>query len=302
MPRTRELQERHNELRRISRANSKQAVFVMDYIQSLYPEIYNEATGFYTLLKSRYPDKIDLKKTQEYMSFKKLLKEEELASGERFYFDIQTGMVMVRQPQNPNRFETIQTSHSSPPESSQTPDPIRFETIQTSRSPAPESPQAPDPSRFKTIKTSRSPAPESSQTPDPNRFETIQTSRSPAPESPQALDSSRFQTIQTSHSPSPQIHQKELEPRLRIPLMSRQETNKRTVSTETLSIITEQEVPSVPNLDIPPEIIDEIITQLRQDPNLNDIFQDLDFEMEFDALGEDLDLPETSPIEQEPWW
>ena len=302
MPRTRELQERHNELRRISRANSKQAVFVVDYIQSVYPEIYNEATGFYTLLKSRYPDKIDLKKTQEYMSFKKLLKEEELASGERFYFDIQTGMVMVRQPQNPNRFETIQTSRSPAPESSQTPDPNRFETIQTSRSPAPESSQTPNPSRFETIQTSRSPAPESPQAPDPSRFETIQTSRSPAPESPQALDSSRFQTIQTSHSPSPQIHQKELEPRLRIPLMSRQETNKRTVSTETLSIITEQEVPLVPNLDIPPEIIDEIITQLRQDPNLNDIFQDLDFEMEFDALGEDLDLPETSPIEQEPWW
>ena len=84
--------------------------------------------------------------------------------------------------------------------------------------------------------------------------------------------------------------------------MSKQQVNKAMVSTETLDITTEQEMPPVSIDEIPHEMIDEIIAQLREDPDLSDVFQDLDFQMEFDSLGEDIDLPETTALEQEPWW
>ena len=262
MPRSKDAQERHNELRRQSREKSRQAMFCMDYIQTVYPAICNEATGFFTLLNSRYPGKVDLKKTNEYTSFKKICNGEESASGEQFYFDIKTGLVMVKQTESP------QAPESSPFET--------IETIQTSYCPAPQSPEAPETSCC--------------QAPEPSRFETIQTSCCQAPESPQTIE------------PSHQTTSKELEPQLQITLMSEQQVNKAMVSTETLDITTEQEMPPVSIDEIPHEIIDEIIAQLREDPDLSDVFQDLDFQMEFDSLGEDLDLPETTAFEQEPWW
>ena len=201
MPRGKEAQERHNELRRNKTSLSKQAIFVMEYIRTVYPRIYDEASGFYNSLKAKYPDKNDIRKTNEYKSFKKSFTKES-ASVEQIYFDVQTGTVMVGQPESSQTLETIQTSHISPLESSQTPeahspppDPSRFETTMTTR---PE-----------TIQTSHISPRESSQTPE---------AHSPPPEP------SRFETIMTTRSPSPETHQKELEPHLRIPLMSRQET------------------------------------------------------------------------------
>ena len=71
MPRSREAQDRHNVARRRCRAKARQAMFCMDYIQTTYTAIYNEATDFFTLLDSRYPDKVDLMKTDDYKRFKK---------------------------------------------------------------------------------------------------------------------------------------------------------------------------------------------------------------------------------------
>ena len=267
MPRTREAQDRHNQLRRQTREKGRQAMFSIDYIQTVYPEIYNEAVGFYTVLNSRYPDKPDLRKTNEYISFKKISKGEGSKSGEEFYFDIKTAMVMIRQTESPQAPETS---------CCQTPETSRCQAPEISRC---ESPEAPETSRC-----------ESPEAPETSRCE-----------SPQPPETSRCQSPQTSPQ-APQTTSKEIEPQLEITLMSEDQVRKATVTTETLDIITEQEMPPVSFDDIPHDMIEEIISQLREDPDLNNVFADMDFQMEFDALGEDLNIPETTPLEQELWW
>ena len=69
-----------------------------------------------------------------------------------------------------------------------------------------------------------------------------------------------------------------------------------------MQIVTEQETPPASIDDIPTDMIDEIISQLRQDPDLKPIFDDIQFQSEFDLLGEDLDLSELNPLQDELFW
>ena len=114
--------------------------------------------------------------------------------------------------------------------------------------------------------------------------------------------------METSHSESPQTTEtmlsarKQLEPRLEIPLISTQQARKATVTTQTVQITTEQEMPLISFDDIESDTIDQIIEQLRQDPDLTNIFNDIELQMEFDELGQDLDIPELDLLEQELWW
>ena len=148
----------------------------------------------------------------------------------------------------------------------------------------PESPQAPGSKPFQAVQTSycRHKSPE---VPEPSRFETVQATESPSSNEP------RYETTN-----------KEVEPQIQIPLMTERQVNKAMVSTQTLDITTEQEMPPASIGEIPDKIVDEIIAQLRDDPDLCNMFQDVEFQMEFDSLGENFDLPETTGFEKEPWW
>ena len=282
MPRTKEAQDRHNELRRKMREKSRQAMFSMDYIGMMYPEIYRETEQFFTLLNTRYPNKIDLRKTNEYTCFKKQISEgKESTSGEELYFNIKTGMVTVRQPENPQAIE-----------------PSRCETIEPSRC------ETIEPSRCETIETSRC------ETIEPSPFKTIEPSLEPQVKSKE-LEPQIEITLISENQVKKATHTSETlditmeqemppEPQMEITVSSENQDEKATLTTQTLDITTEQEMPPVSIDEIPHDTIDEIIAQLRQDPDLTNIFNDIDFQMEFDALGEDLDIPETP--EQEPWW
>ena len=221
MPRTREAQDRHNISRRRCRAKARQAMFCMGYIEATHTTVFKEATDFFTLLDSRYPDKVDLTKTGEYKTFKKICNGEELPSGELFYFDVKTGLATLNQP------ERLQAAQSSP----EIPEPARFETVES---------------------------PSSNQ---------------------------------------PTTTNKEVNPQLQIPLMTQQQVSKAMVSTQD-----EQEMPTTSIGEIPDKIIDEIMAQLKEDPDLYNMFQDLEFQTEFEALGEDLDIPQATGFEKEPWW
>ena len=112
----------------------------------------------------------------------------------------------------------------------------------------------------------------------------------------------------------------ELEPLLEIPLMANPNSNTTvstsveqetlyateqiisTCTTQTIETTTEQEIPPISINDIESDMIDQIIEQLRQDPDLSSVFDDIELQMEFDQLGEDLDIPELNLLEQEPRW
>ena len=61
--------------------------------------------------------------------------------------------------------------------------------------------------------------------------------------------------------------------------------------------IEEEEIP--PFIDMESEAIDRVVEELRQDPDLASAFDDIELQLEFDQLGEDLVIPE---LEQEIRW
>ena len=93
MPRTREAQDRHNELRRQSRGKARKAVFIADYFEVKYPEIFKEAEGLFNLLDTRYEDKYDLRKTNEFQCFKQIIEGKYNMNGKELYFDLETATV-----------------------------------------------------------------------------------------------------------------------------------------------------------------------------------------------------------------
>ena len=44
--------------------------FAMEYVRAKYPKVYNEAMGFYNEIREVYPEKCDLRKTQEFKRWK----------------------------------------------------------------------------------------------------------------------------------------------------------------------------------------------------------------------------------------
>ena len=287
MPRSRAAQDRHNERRRQSRGKARQAMFSMDYIQMKYPEIYNEAEGFFTVLNLRYPDKHDLRKTNEFLCFKHITEGKSSKDGKELYFDIKTASVSVRNIENPtvtsvhSQSQLVETMHSeSLPFETVTSVQCESQLVETMHS---------ESLPFETVTSVHS----QSQLVEICHSESlpVETVTSVQCESPST------ETTETISSVS-----KELEPRLEITLIPEQQARKATVTTQTLQITTEQESPPISFNDIPSDMIDEIISQLRQDPELTDIFNDTELQMEFDELGEDLDMPEMNLLEQELWW
>ena len=53
------------------------------------------------------------------------------------------------------------------------------------------------------------------------------------------------------------------------------------------------------NEEIPPEIIDKIINELRDEPDLQDIFSSIEEQVEFEQLGTDLEMLEDDLLEKE---
>ena len=118
-------------------------------------------------------------------------------------------------------------------------------------------------------------------------------------ESPPATPTETQSRAHTDTESSPTHYNDRLQ--LEIPLQDYKAYKKQTVTTQTLEIITQQEEPITIN-DIPTERINEIIEQLRQDPDLRDIFLTVEEQMEFEQLGMDLDIPELNLLEDELFW
>ena len=253
MPRTREAQDRHNELRRQSRGKARKAVFITDYFEVKYPEIFKEAEGLFNLLDTRYEDKYDLRKTNEFQCFKQIIEGKSNKNGKELYFDLETATVSVRKLES----LTVETATcESLSDETATCESLSVETA---------------------------------------------TCESLSDETA-TCESLPGQTAMECESLPPETATKQIEPILEIPLIPEQLAREATVTSQTIQIVTEQETPPVSIDDIPTDMIDEIISQLRQDPDLKSLFDDIQFQSEFDLLGEDLNLPELNPLQDEIFW
>ena len=260
-------QDKKNLLRRQYRQEAREALFIKEYIQNKYPDAYEEASAFYNHVNSIYPTKCDLRKTEEFkalrMGFTFIAKNKD---------KVLKKPLQVYQPIT-NLSEQNFTIHcykmsETATETSQIP--VEVEIQQ----PATETLQIPE--------EIQQPATETPQIP-----EEIQQ---PATETPQTA---------TQNNQTKKIMQ------LKIPLLPP------TLITQTQKIVTQEIVEenlltvacnqSIPedvqpifNDEIPQETYETIVRELRQDPDLAKIMDDIELDMM------DVDLPlEDDRFEQE---
>ena len=66
-----ELVDRKNQWRRQEALKVREHRVTTGYMEAKYPQIYEEAIGFFNMLNNTYPDKKDLRKTNEYLWMRK---------------------------------------------------------------------------------------------------------------------------------------------------------------------------------------------------------------------------------------
>ena len=274
--RTRAEQLRYNEQRRANKSKTRQAVFISEYVQSKYFDVYSEACRFFNALNTLYATKYDLRKTSEFRQWKMHINGEVPKAPKRTcrtYLNIEKIQQTSTVPQSPSQPQLPTATESPPP---QTP---------TESSP----PQSPT--------TTESPPPQTPTESSPPQSPTA-TESSP-PQSPTATEISPPQSPTATESPPTKFNDT-LE--LKIPLLRYNTPEKSTVTTQTLDITTIQETDLVTLNDFPDEKINEIIEQLRRDPDLTDIFTVIEQQIEFEELGMDLEIPELNSLEDELFW
>ena len=258
MGKTRAQQDRSNELRRIKKSKSRQASFISEYIQMKYFAIYGEAAKFFNELNTLYATKYDLRKTKEFRDWKTSIIRGELPAKRprREYLNINTGAEF-------QSAQSIQFDQESP-------ESYQFQSPESHQSQSPESHQSQSPESYQ----SQSPESHQSQSPESHQSQSPESHQSQSPESHQS------QSPESHQSQSPESHQWKDNMELRIPLME-YKTPQPKVTTKTLEIVTEEtigqsDIQYEAVNDLTDATIDEIIKQLRQDSELNDIFNDID--------------------------
>ena len=288
--------QRRKEQRREHRSKARQDLLMCEYIQYKYFDIYSEAAEFYNTLNTQYKEKYDLRKTPEYRAWKSEIKGEPLKTRKLpkpTHMNIkstplQNLNLIELQPQSPNTAE-------SPPQS-----PSLVELQPQTQNTVESLPQSPSLVELQpqTQNTAESP-PQSSSLVE-LQPQTQNTVESP-PQSPSLFKLPPPPQRQTLKGH--QVYNDNLQ--LRIPLIRHKpKTPRPTVITETLHTVTEEvleESTMQPSIleELAPEMIEQIINELRLEKDLRDIFTDVEQQIEFEQLGMDIDIVEDNALENE---
>ena len=143
------------------------------------------------------------------------------------------------------------------------------------------------------------------QNEQPASPESEQNEQPASPESEQNEQPASPESEQNEQSASPESEQMKGEKimQLRIPLMEPP-----TVTTQTLQVVTEEILQESTTLypslheEIAPEVIERIISELRQDPDLQTVMTGIEQDLEFQQLGSDIDIPEDIRLENLMLW
>ena len=283
--------ERRRLLRRKHRGIERQDLYTLDYIRHKYPDIHGEAVRRYEYLNKKYPDKFDLRKTNEHKVWK-MQNPAQLHSffsiQEPFHIPVDAEItVTYNQDEQANteqgeQANTEQIQHedqSSCPELQSNPEPTSTPEQQPNPEPQPTPEQQPNPEPQPTPQPPSSPEPPTSPEPQRNPEQTVQ------------CEPQRSNT-KLPHDDNMQLIIPLLKPPAKHP----------SVTAETLQIITEEVLQEGNTLqpplceEIDPEVFQKIVNELRADPELQNIFNDIEQQIEFEELGMDLEIPEDSNI------
>ena len=275
--------------RRENRSKVRQALLISEYVRYKHFAVYQEAANFYNEVNSYYPLKHDLRKTDEFKALK---------MGIASYPKKVTKKKHCHEPipaMIGNSFTLICEQTASPEQ--------RFECDEQSASP--EKPTSPE-QRFECDEQPVSP--EKPTSPE-QRFECDEQSVSPErPTSPEQRFECDEQPVSPERPTSPEQRSsqgKQKVMQLKIPLLEP------SVITQTLQKVTDEVLNEKPlqvaaeeialesttlypslHEEIPNEIIERIINELREDPELQTIMTDIEQDVEFEHLGMELDIPE----------
>ena len=308
--------------RRENRTKVRQALLVNEYVYYKYFTVYQEAAQFYNEINSKYPVKYDLRRTDEFKAWKMSITGQPVRITSKLPKPYHTSIPVTNGINSGSSFTVIcdgdleQCEQSISPE--QCEHPTSSEQCEQSTSPE-QCEQSTTPEQCE-----QSISPE--QCEQPTSSEQCEQSTSPeqceqstTPEQcEQSTSSEQCEQAANPEQPvSPSVKQAEGEKvmQLRIPLLEP------SVVTQTLQIVTEetlqenslqvaaeevvQETTTLyPSLheEIPSEVIDRIIRELREDPELRNIMTDLEQDLEFEQIGMDVDIPEDVRLENELNW
>ena len=268
--------QRKNQLRREQRSKMRQDLLITEYIQLKYQNIYTEAAEFYNSINGKYPAKYDLRKTDEF----KLLKADMI--GQRI--------------EKPSRHPIEQVSEPRPatPDFPEPPTPVRpqferhiYEDTLQLRIPL-MSPQPKTPSVTTEIieeGTIQTP----SVTTEIIEEGTIQTPSV-------TTEIIEEGTIQTPSVTTEIIEEGTIQtPPVTTEIIEEGTIQTPPVTTEISRMLTDQileEDTIQPSLydELDPQLIQKIIDELRGEPCLQDIFTNIEQQVEFEELGMDIDL------------
>ena len=248
---------RRKHLRKNRQNEKRQNSLITDYIRHKHHDVYAEALRFYTGLNDRYPSKVDLRKVDEYKLWK---------SG--------VAPILEQEPQPSRPVIPQNQEQESQPSSPVTPQNQEQESQPSSPVTPQNQEQEPQPS---------SPASEESQSHDKNAYEDNLELRIPI---------HRYRTIKPVNS----------------------------INTQTIAIVTEEviqesaqesaqeqpttvQIPQIETLEptlieeLSPDFVEEITNLLREDPDLNNMLNNINEQLNFEKM--DIDIAEHSLLEQE---
>ena len=273
--------------RREKQSKIRQALVITDYVYAKYSAIYQEAAEYYNELNSLYPMKSDLTRCDEFKALKMI--ENGAPIRIRKYNKVRHANIPLEQ-----RFEIPVQPLEQPESSTSTVQPVELEQ----RFEIPVQPLEQPESSTSTVQSAEL----------EQRFE-IPVQPLEQPES----STSTVQSVEQSESSTSTVQptvEKVME--LKIPLL------KTSVVTQTLQIHTEetiqenpltvaaevtiQETPTFhPSLmdEIPQNVIDRIVSELREDPELKTIMTKIEEDIEFEQLGMELDIPIDDRLEND---
>ena len=248
-----------NKKRRESRSKIREAIFVHEYVETKYLHIYEEAGKLYNTLNEAYPAKPDLRRTEEFRSWKNSIALDRSA------------------PVTPIPRQKYR-KYMHPPHRNI---PLPYNVDHTSNLIV-----LPDERDENSVPSER----------DENSVPRAEVQISPStPESPQ--------TELNSHKVM----------QLRIPLLSPGKKNPDSVQTSVempskiLESVTDEVIQESTDIlhptlldEIPAEVIDKIISELRQEPELMDIVAGIEERIEVEEVGLDIDIPDLDdPLQDE---
>ena len=238
-------------------------MFVSDYIQTKYLHIYQEAAKLYNNLNELYPSKPDLRRTDEFRYWKNSIAKDR-------------SMPYIRMPRQKKR-KFVHTPHRNIP--------IQLcmdSTINLTVLPNAEN---------QTSGSESSPTPAESP-PAGSIHEKIMQLRipllSPSQRDPKSNEIPDETPVESNEIPD------------ETPVESNEIPDE--IETVTEEVIQESADILYPSLldEIAPEVIDNIIAELREDPELKDIVAGVEQQLEVEEVGLDIDLPDLSdPLEDE---